>query len=55
MKNFSEIIVYFWFIPVVIQIILPLGIFVSWLIIKLIALTFPKQNVAMPATPLQEY
>jgi len=54
MMNISEIIVYIWLIPVVIQIILPLGMFLSWLVFKPFAEILKQQRVAVPTASLQE-
>lgn len=54
MTALSESIVYIWLIPVVVQIILPLGMFVFWLAFKPFAEIFKEKRVAMPSVSLQE-
>jgi len=43
MSNISDYIVYVWLLPVVAQIILPLGILAAWLVMKPFVLIFRKE------------
>ncbi|SHO48308.1 hypothetical protein [Desulfopila aestuarii] len=43
MSNISDYIVFVWLLPVLAQIVLPLGILAAWLIMKPFALIFRKE------------
>jgi len=54
MLSFSEIMVYLWFFPVVLQIILPLLLLTFWLIVKLPGVIIEKTGLAPQSTDYKE-
>jgi hypothetical protein len=51
MSHISDLIVYFWLLPVVLQIILPLTMFAVWQVSKLFNLSFAKRETSANGVP----
>lgn len=46
MSFLQETITYFWLLPVVVQIVLPLGMLLIWLIKRVLSIQFRKNTVS---------
>jgi hypothetical protein len=52
MSRLPDFIVYIWLLPVVAQIILPLGLFGAWLAFRPVSMLMPRQATADSTTAL---